>query len=361
MKNYVFQNDSPSLSFNYDYANIIDYQCQIEASKYFVAINSTIPNVIAFYENIAIKQLLERIEAEFGLEADKIWKYESYSRKKDKITISNFIIHIRKDLLLCFDEDDNYLKILYSDEVPENLRNKVVEHIKQSFGETKAEGKIFLLYENNNYLYLKDFEVKKSELDITSNYNNNFTQIHELIVKRLNTPDDKGLVLLHGAPGTGKTSYIRYLTSLIDKKMIYIPPEYAHKIASPDFLTLLIANPNSILIIEDAENIVEERDGYRNASVANLLNVADGLLSDCLNIQILCTFNAHISKIDKALLRKGRLIAMYEFDKLEAGKAQRLSRKLGFETEINEAITLANIYNQDELKFSEKDNIKIGF
>ena len=108
---------------------------------------------------------------------------------------------------------------------------------------------------------------------------------------------------------TGKTSYIRYLTSLIDKKMIYIPPEYAHKIASPDFLTLLIANPNSILIIEDAENIVEERDGYRNASVANLLNVADGLLSDCLNIQILCTFNAHISKIDKALLRKGRLIA----------------------------------------------------
>jgi ATP-dependent 26S proteasome regulatory subunit len=142
--------------------------------------------------------------------------------------------------------------------------------------------------------------------------------------------------------------------------MIYIPPEYAHKIASPDFLTLLIANPNSILIIEDAENIVEERDGYRNASVANLLNVADGLLSDCLNIQILCTFNAHISKIDKALLRKGRLIAMYEFGKLEQSKAQQLSDKLGYKNEIKEAMTLANIYNQDELKFSD-NNIKIGF
>ncbi|OJJ16090.1 hypothetical protein BKI52_35580 [marine bacterium AO1-C] len=361
MKNYVFQNDSSPVSFNYDYANIIDYQCQLEASKYYVAVNNTIPNVIAFYENLDIDKLLDKIKNSFDIEANQIWKYESYSRKKDKIAVSNFILHIKRDLLLCYDEDDNYLKILYSDQIAQPTLDELTRHIKDSFGETKAEGKIFLLYENNNYLYLKDFEVKKSELDITSNYNDDFSRIHELVVKRLNTSDDKGLVLLHGEPGTGKTSYIRYLTSLIDKKMIYIPPEYAHKIASPDFLTLLIANPNSILIIEDAENIVEERDGYRNASVANLLNVADGLLSDCLNIQILCTFNAHISKIDKALLRKGRLIAMYEFEKLAAEKAQLLSDKLGYKTNITEATTLANIYNQEELKFSEKESIKIGF
>jgi hypothetical protein len=360
MKNYVFQNDSSPVSFNYDYANIIDYQCQIEASKYFVAVNSLIPNVIAFYEGVDIEKFLTKINESFDIAPEKMWKYESYSRKKDKISISNFIIHIEQDLLICFDEDDSYIKILYSDNIPKATIDTIVNHIRESFGETKAEGKIFLLYENNNYLYLKDFEVKKSELDIGSNYNDNFAEIHQLIVERLNTPDDKGLVLLHGIPGTGKTSYIRYLTSLIDKKMIYIPPEYAHKIASPDFLTLLIANPNSILIIEDAENIVEERDGYRNASVANLLNVADGLLSDCLNIQILCTFNAHISKIDKALLRKGRLIAMYEFGKLEQSKAQQLSDKLGYKNEIKEAMTLANIYNQDELKFSD-NNIKIGF
>lgn len=361
MKNYVFQNDSSPVSFNYDYANIIDYQCQIEASKYFVAVNSVIPNVIAFYESVDIEKFLGKVVASFSIEPAMMWKYESYSRKKDKISISNFIIHVKQDLLVCYDEDDNYIKILYSDYVPKETLEIIIGHVKQSFGETKAEGKIFLLYENNNYLYLKDFEVKKSELNIASNYNDNFAQIHDLIVNRLNTPDDKGLVLLHGAPGTGKTSYIRYLTSLIDKKMIYIPPEYAHKIASPDFLTLLIANPNSILIIEDAENIVEERDGYRNASVANLLNVADGLLSDCLNIQILCTFNAHISKIDKALLRKGRLIAMYEFEKLEMTKAQRLSNELGYKKDITEAMTLANIYNQDEMRFSEKNNLKIGF
>ena len=80
------------------------------------------------------------------------------------------------------------------------------------------------MYSINNYLYLKDFEVKKSKIDVALNYNDDFQAVHAHIVKRLNKPDDNGIVLLHGLPGTGKTHYIRHLTSLINKKMIYIPP-----------------------------------------------------------------------------------------------------------------------------------------
>jgi ATP-dependent 26S proteasome regulatory subunit len=196
---------------------------------------------------------------------------------------------------------------------------------------------------------------------LQENYNDEFQSVHEVIINRLNTANDKGIVFLHGLPGTGKTSYIRYLTSLINKKMIYIPPEFAHKIASPDFLPLLIDNPNSVLIIEDAENVIEERENTRNVSVSNLLNIADGLLSDCLSIQILCTFNTHISKIDKALLRKGRLIASYEFKPLSIEKAQRLSEKLGFTHRITHPMTLSDIYNQLEKEFSLQDKPKIGF
>ena len=127
-------------------------------------------------------------------------------------------------------------------------------------------------------------------------------------------------------------------------------------------MSILIQNPNSVLIIEDAENILMNREDTGNSVVSILLNLADGLLSDCLNLQIICTFNTSISNIDEALLRKGRLIAKYEFGKISAEKAQQLSANLGFQTVITEPMTLAEIYNQSEKQFhNPKEKRKIGF
>ena len=61
-------------------------------------------------------------------------------------------------------------------------------------------------------------------------------------------------------------------------------------------------------------------------------------------------------------MRKGRLIAKYEFKELEASKAKRLSQKLGFKIEFNSPMTLTAIYNQDEKDFQQtKRNNPIGF
>lgn len=67
-------------------------------------------------------------------------------------------------------------------------------------------------------------------------------------------------------------------------------------------------------------------------------------------IQVICSFNTDISKVDNALMRKGRLIAKYEFGEL-AIKARSLSEKLGFKTYINTPMTLGAIYNQGEKDF----------
>jgi len=91
-----------------------------------------------------------------------------------------------------------------------------------------------------------------------------------------------------------------------------------------------------------------DRKMNSNSSVSNLLNISDGLLSDCLNVQIICTFNSALHLVDSALLRKGRLIAMYEFDKLEVEKAQRLSDHLGHSKKITQPMTIAEIVNPDE-------------
>ena len=90
----------------------------------------------------------------------------------------------------------------------------------------------------------------------------------------------------------------------------------------------------------DAENIVIDRTRNGSSPVSALLNLADGLLGDYLNIQIICSFNTDLSRVDSALTRKGRLIAKYEFLELDVPKAQVLSGKLGFSSVINEPICL---------------------
>ena len=83
---------------------------------------------------------------------------------------------------------------------------------------------------------------------------------------------------------------------------------------------------------------------------------------ETLSIQIICSFNTDISQVDKALMRKGRLIAKYEFKELEVQKAMSLSKKLGFEKTFNSPMTLTAIYNQEEKDFQPvKNHSKIGF
>lgn len=215
--------------------------------------------------------------------------------------------------------------------------------------------------------YLYPFEIKKPNLNLELNYGEAFMPVHEKIVAALSTKDKQGVLLLHGVPGSGKTHYIRYLiNTLQEKELIYVPPDMAYALSSPDFLPFLMKHSNAVLIIEDAENIIRDRQFQDNQAVANLLNLSDGLLGDCLNLQIIATFNSDITKIDAALLRKGRLIAEWKFDKLPADQAQKLSDQLGFTTKITEPMTLAEIYGQsDEIGSLSGKNTenkkKIGF
>lgn len=220
---------------------------------------------------------------------------------------------------------------------------------------------INLIIRGKNGFELKELEVKRTALDISLFYEDDFAAIDEIIYNRLNTDKDKGIVLLHGLPGTGKTTYLRYLIGKIKKRILFVSPNVAGDITSPDFVQLLVNNTNSVLIIEDAENVIMDRKLSNNAAVSNLLNISDGLLADFLNVQIICTFNNSLTLIDSALMRKGRLIAKYEFGKLGIEKGQRLSDHLKLQQTITKPMTIAEITNPGDADVKQERIEVMGF
>jgi hypothetical protein len=285
-----------------------------------------------------------------------------YLPKGRKPEFDDIIYILFEDLVVYLDTNCSNIRFLYrKTELPKV--NEIIEGMHR-FKKRKERGKpeISLLMRTSEGISTKTMQITKPKLNIEDNYNDDFQDIHKIILKRLSKKNDKGLVVLHGKPGTGKTSYIRYLISSLKKEVIFLPPNMASVITNPDLISVLVDNPNSIFVIEDAENIVVDREKDGSSPVSALLNISDGLLSDCLNVQIICSFNTDISKIDAALMRKGRLIAKYEFNELSIEKAQVLSRKLGFNSQINAPMTLTAIYNQEDREFQQiRKGSPIGF
>jgi ATPase family associated with various cellular activities (AAA) len=220
---------------------------------------------------------------------------------------------------------------------------------------------INLITHGNNGLQLTGLQIKRIKLDLGLYYEDDFAAVAQVIHKRLNNAKDKGIVLLHGLPGTGKTTYLRYLIGKIKKKVLFLSPGVAKEITSPIFIQLLVNNPNSLMVIEDAENIIMDRRFNNGSGVSGLLNIADGLMADFLNVQIICTFNSPLTMVDTALMRQGRLIAKYEFGKLGIAKAQKLSEHFGYDTVITEPMTIAELANQHEAKYQPQQVEVMGF
>ena len=233
------------------------------------------------------------------------------------------------------------------------------------FSKRKKKSNISLIRTyGNGHLDVEEYELSAPKIELDLNYGSNFKTIHDTIVKRLNTKNDKGIVLLHGEPGTGKTTYIKHLTTLIkDKHMIFVPPMMAESLTDPSIIPFLMDYKNSILIIEDAEKVLGSREtGSMGQSTSNLLNLTDGILGDCLNIQIIATFNTKRDNIDDAFMRKGRLIAEHKFGKLDVDDTNKLLKHLKKDVVVDEEMALSDIYNIDsELHKTTKEKSKIGF
>ena len=299
-----------------------------------------------FINNVDGEKAFAMFKEKFQHLISNVHQYKWYKRQKKKYQFDKTVVILKNNCLLEF--DDSYCEILHDgtqDAFIQELTD-LVNLFKEK--QRKQPQEINLIVKTGRGLDLKAMEIKRTKLAIDLFYESDFAETDALIQKRLNAKNDKGIVLLHGLPGTGKTTYLRYLIGKIKKRVLFLSPTVADNLMDPEFVELLIDNPNTVLIIEDAENIIMDRRQSNSSSVSNLLNISDGLLADFLNVQLICTFNNSLTLVDSALMRKGRLIAKYEFGKLGVKKSQALSDHFGNSTIINKPMTIAEIANQHE-------------
>ena len=155
--------------------------------------------------------------------------------------------------------------------------------------------------------------------EISTNYPANVRRdLDQLMAYRPNETDTRSgrIVLLHGAPGTGKTSVVRALCKswfewaqpelLVDAEVVFGDARYLMQVLGrgaqrdgdyrPDLWRLLIA--------EDADLYMNDGNGPKdNPALDRLLNVGDGLLAQGQKVLVLLSTNNKVSKLPTALTR----------------------------------------------------------
>lgn len=265
------------------------------------------------------------------------------------------------------DEQKNKISdlIIYFDSESFEVVEKIIEDVRKiSF--FQPVNKTFFIISSSSLGYeLRAANIKEFDIPLELNYGEAFVEKYADIVNKLKN-NKHGLFIFHGESGTGKTTLIRKLVSELseDKTIIYVPSYFMFDIANPELISFISKFKNSVLLLEDAEMILSSSEEERNQAVSNILNISDGLLNDHMDMQIIATFNANKKIIDKALLRKGRLMANYNFKKLTAIQATKLSKHIGLNKEYTEPKTLAEIYEEKvgkQLIDVDQNTKKIGF
>ena len=210
-----------------------------------------------------------------------------------------------------------------------------------------------------NGLEIEPISLHNIDLDNVDNYYNTETfRRVEKAVKQIKKAD-KGLTVFYGERGSGKTSIINYISSKLDRIVIFIPNNMIdHTINNPEFRKFIKKYDKPVLVLDDCEIAFTENYGRSNMFTSNLLQMVDGFLSDSINCNIVTIFNIDDEEeIDPSLLECNNLIDVIEFEMLSDEESNLLAKHIQSNKKYKNKTKLIDIIK----KRSNKIEFEIGF
>ena len=302
------------------------------------------PNKLIIYNQYEPDGFLKYVE---GLKLSNQGSFtEVAPTEVDYIVNEKSLVLIYKSIFLSYTHYDKEnestfvgdLNFYYLEE-SENKLNEIIKEIQPfiinssdgDIDEIESESKIFdLLSVGQSGLELNPIKPLTGDYDNIELYHNDstFKKVKKLI-KNLDKTK-KGLTIICGERGTGKTTLVSYIGTEIEKPVIFVPSNLIETtINTGDFMKFLKANKNQVVVIDDCELYFDETYSKANVFTNNLLQLVDGFQSDSLDVNIIIILNIEdINRIDHALLECNNLVEIIELNPLKRDKANELSQFL---------------------------------
>lgn len=266
-----------------------------------------------------------------------------------ELTISKGVSNVRVDANFCS----------YKEEFVKELQDLIVSSLIKD----KVVGSVYAIVSSGGRLSLTNIGNAGIPL-INHNYMPAVISDYQYIVKDLKSKSPSGrIAILEGTAGTGKTHIIRSLLLDVPKAMfVLVPPDMVTSLGNPEFLPLLLqykghtAGP-IILLLEDADKCLVNRDKGNNAggpdnmnAIQSLLNLGDGILGSLLDVRIVATTNAKKIDMEPAILRPGRLSKRMEVGPLDQQQVIKVIQSL---LPDNKQVLLDNRLVKKEISLAE--------